>query len=574
MNCSKITMRIADKIMMLRFFLGASLAIVLNLVIATFFAMLFVACAERADEPINGAEGGSSEEPCVQQASLENITITGSVMRIAKAPEDSAVSEWNIAALNGSFIRMAELDSVTLDTTGVFYFAQCTGSSGKFVFEGVSLRSPYVMFEIAPYVGYGSVDKINTPFKGYDPKNPYITTTYSIIVDVRKAEGLDINVITFLEAARLRYLVNQGMKFAEAKRQADQELLVALGIYEDSVYFDKSEYMNYANTLTMIDFLGIAMYDWIRSSSPLNVANAFGRTGSLAAVDSVKDYFIAQTLMWYNLRRFKDSEKIFLENFFASLYGLGQCIAEREGVGASYEGGSFDDPFNSEQTMDITCNSGRWMFTSHYLAVDSIGAVPDKMTDERDGKVYNTVTFVIDGQSQTWMAENLRFSNDSIRPELSFDSEYVASNQTPSREYDEYVAGLDSSYWNTVAIYKVEDVIGADSIVMDEGHFQGICPSGWHIPTRKEWSQLLHFVEQKFGRCFNGNCDEPLKYDYLTSYGIEYLHLVGFGDFTAEAFAFLEPSEDAWTLSMLRLDKWSSFDWAYYLECSVRCVKN
>ena len=133
MNCSKLTMRIADKIMMLRFFLGASLAIVLNLVIATFFAMLFVACAERADEPINGAEGGSSEEPCVQQASLENITITGSVMRIAQAPKDSAVSEWNIAALNGSFIRMAELDSVTLDTTGVFYFAQCTGSSGMSV---------------------------------------------------------------------------------------------------------------------------------------------------------------------------------------------------------------------------------------------------------------------------------------------------------------------------------------------------------------------------------------------------------------------------------------------------------
>ena len=310
MNCSKIGMRIADKIMMLRFFLGASLAIVLNLVVATIFAMLFVACAERADEPINGAEGGSSEEPCVQQASLENITITGSVMRIAQAPEDSAVSEWNIAALNGSFIRMAELDSVTLDTTGAFYFAQCTGSSGTFVFEGVTLRSPFVMFEIAPYVGYGSVDKIVTPFKGYDPENPYITTTYSIIVDVRKVESLDINVITFLETARLRYLVNQGMEFAEAKRQADQELLVALGIYEDSVYFDKSEYMNHANTLTMIDFLGIAMYDWIRSSSPLNVANAFGRTGSLVAVDSVKNFFIAQTLMWYNLRRFKDSENL------------------------------------------------------------------------------------------------------------------------------------------------------------------------------------------------------------------------------------------------------------------------
>lgn len=546
-------------------FIGAAICLVVGFALV----LMCTGCSEDG----KSVSGGASIEPS-GLASLENITITGSALRVAQVPNDSAADEWNFAALDGTVVRMAELDSVTLDTTGVFYFTQCKGSAGKFVFEGVSLNSPYVMFEIAPYVDYGYVDKEGVPFNGFDPQDPYITTTYSIIVDVRKVDNLDINVVTFLEAARLRYLVNHGTNFADAKLQADQELLAAMGIYDDSVYFDKSEYVNHLNTLTIVDFLGSAMYGWLRTSSAWEVANAFGGTGSLATVDSIKDFLITSILTVYKHGRYDDVEKMFLENFFASLYGLGQCTAEREGVSATREGGSLDDPFNLEQAMDITCNSGRWTFTSHYFAVDSVGAVSDKMTDERDGKVYNTVTYIIDGQPQTWMAENLRFSDDRIHPELSFDSEYVASNQTPSPEYDEYVAGLDSSYWNTVALYKVEDVIGADSIVMEDGHFQGICPSGWHIPTRKEWSQMLYNVEQKFGRCANGNCGVPLEYDYLMSYGIEYLHLVGFGDFTAEPFAFLEPSEDAWTLSALRLDKWSSFDFPYYTERSVRCVKD
>ena len=106
MNYSKTGARVADKVVMLRFFLGASLAVVLNLVIATFFAMLLVACSDRI------AEGGSSEEPCVQ-ASLENITIAGmannTVVRMVNArTEDSTtfIQNYNInvAAKKGTII--------------------------------------------------------------------------------------------------------------------------------------------------------------------------------------------------------------------------------------------------------------------------------------------------------------------------------------------------------------------------------------------------------------------------------------------------------------------------------------
>ena len=69
---------------------------------------------------------------------------------IALNPEDIDNGDWNSTAPYGSILRMAELDSVTLDTTGVFYYTMCLNSQGAFSFDSVSLKSPYVMLELAP----------------------------------------------------------------------------------------------------------------------------------------------------------------------------------------------------------------------------------------------------------------------------------------------------------------------------------------------------------------------------------------------------------------------------------------
>lgn len=89
------------------------------------------------------------------------------------------------------------------------------------------------------------------------------------------------------------------------------------------------------------------------------------------------------------------------------------------------------------------------------------------MTDSRDGEVYQTVTIC----NQTWMAENLRYdvlnvvTLDTINP--------AHPSTTYGRLYD----------WATV-------MNGSGTSSSSPSGVQGICPSGWHLPSDAEWSIL------------------------------------------------------------------------------------
>lgn len=96
------------------------------------------------------------------------------------------------------------------------------------------------------------------------------------------------------------------------------------------------------------------------------------------------------------------------------------------------------------------------------------------LTDSRDGQVYRTVKV----GNQVWMAQNLNYK---------LDSSWCYSNSMDSclkygRLY-QWAAIMDESpKYNSI-------LLGATL------PHQGICPSGWHIPSYTEWSQLLQYVD-------------------------------------------------------------------------------
>ena len=534
-------------------------------------ALMLAACSDNGNSVVKGDDhsitplGGTAEETGVV-ASVSGIARhslgNGATMRSLVGP--------------GSVIRMAELDSVSFDTTGNTYFTRCDDSTGSFRFDSVSLNSPYVMLELAPKQenDYWEWDGVWS-FEDYDSEAERYTTVYSVIIDVREMKNVDVNVMTYLETARLLNLVKQGSGFAEAKQRADRELLDALGMYGDSFDYDRNTYIENTSHLNALNYMDEMFFLWTESNSASLITKEFGKTGTLSTDDSIREFFVKDIYWTIRGESFSDDYKNALYNIVAGMYGLGKCDASVEGKGVEVPG-------TPERYMNVYCLSGQWtVLNGRYKMSELVPATMGTLLDSRDGIVYKTVTYDVGGQSQTWMAENLRYSDEKIEPINHFDSNYINIFQTMDERFEVYLASLDSTYWNTVSVYKEPDVVGDDSMNVDGEYFRGICPEGWHIPTLKEWSRLLYLMEEASGGCENRDCSDFVENEYLSSHGLRYLHQVGFGDFTYEMFAFMAQSEGKWRMEAITTASWdidvemhwSQYEWPYGYV-SIRCVKD
>ena len=83
---------------------------------------------------------------------------------------------------------------------------------------------------------------------------------------------------------------------------------------------------------------------------------------------------------------------------------------------------------------------------------------------------YKMVTIGTGDKAQTWMAQNLDY-------EVTGSSCY---NEDCS-QYGRYYS------WNAAINNSTSDV---------NGNIQGVCPDGWHLPTKGEWEQLISNVEE------------------------------------------------------------------------------
>jgi uncharacterized protein (TIGR02145 family) len=98
------------------------------------------------------------------------------------------------------------------------------------------------------------------------------------------------------------------------------------------------------------------------------------------------------------------------------------------------------------------------------------------LRDARDGQTYRTVRI----GSQVWMAQNLNFRNTSGENDTvgaCYDSD-IANCATYGRSYRWAEAMKISSSYNSTS-WDGSDVM-----------HQGICPSGWHVPSDAEWIKL------------------------------------------------------------------------------------
>ena len=102
----------------------------------------------------------------------------------------------------------------------------------------------------------------------------------------------------------------------------------------------------------------------------------------------------------------------------------------------------------------------------------------DVLIDERDGANYGTVQI----GTQCWMAENMNIGtmiNGS-------------NDQTNNSNFEKYCYGDNTSNCDVYGgLYQWDEMM---QYGVNEG-LQGICPSGWHIPTDAEWCTMENEVD-------------------------------------------------------------------------------
>ena len=104
-------------------------------------------------------------------------------------------------------------------------------------------------------------------------------------------------------------------------------------------------------------------------------------------------------------------------------------------------------------------------------------------TDTRDGNVYATVRI----GNQTWMAENLRYEGNTTR---------VANTTTSDTEKYRYYPCRDANKVSTYGyLYNWPAAMnGAGSSSANPSGKRGICPTGWHLPSSAEWTELTDYL--------------------------------------------------------------------------------
>ena len=203
------------------------------------------------------------------------------------------------------------------------------------------------------------------------------------------------------------------------------------------------------------------------------------------------------------------------------------------------------------------------------------------MTDGRDKKVYKTIKI----GGQTWMAENLNYFDKTLNNRSwcfgASDSTTTANCAVAGRLYT-WAAAIDSA-----KLYKDMSIdCGYHKTCTLPDTVYGICPPGWHLPTRAEWDTLITEVggQSNTGIVLKSQTGWFDNYDGTDDVGFSGLP-VGIRNYDGDAF-----DDDGFNARFWSATEYSSYG-AYYMDLftsddasvntgnkhygfSVRCLQN
>ena len=136
---------------------------------------------------------------------------------------------------------------------------------------------------------------------------------------------------------------------------------------------------------------------------------------------------------------------------------------------------------SSSSSVTPKSSSSKKVESSSSKVTEPAEVTTGTMTDSRDGQTYKTVTI----GTQTWMAQNLNYETAN--------SYCYADNASYCSKYGRlytWAAAMDSvGTWSANS-----KGCGKGKACSPTYPVQGVCPSGWHLPTKAEFETLFTAV--------------------------------------------------------------------------------
>ena len=349
--------------------------------------------------------------------------------------------------VEGSAVTVQGIDCKTLKFTDEVFEGKVKSDKGDFTVESVTLKSTCALFEVT--------GEYHSEITG---KKSAGEITLHALTDLKDRKNVNINVLTELEYERLMYLVTEkGKKFAEAKEQAEKEVLAAFDIAGSFEAFENLNIFESGDENAALLAVSVMMQAETDDA------------GLAKRVEKFADSF-AESGKW------KDSDtKKAISEWAVEATANGKLDSIRKNVEAWNDG---DKVAAFEKFIEAYADGDSVVLSSSSAkeAGSEYDATANTLKDLRDGKVYKTVKI----GDQVWMAENLNFETDS-----SFcysDSAY-------------FCAMHGRLYKWAAAVGKSESECGyGNTCSLPSGDVQGVCPSGWHLPSKAEFKSLIATV--------------------------------------------------------------------------------
>ncbi|MBL4756048.1 MAG: hypothetical protein JKY52_20945 [Flavobacteriales bacterium] len=136
-------------------------------------------------------------------------------------------------------------------------------------------------------------------------------------------------------------------------------------------------------------------------------------------------------------------------------------------------------------TLRWTISNAPCAASTDDIVITTTSCCGSSFTDARDGKTYNTVLI----GTQCWMAENLNYGN--YVP--------VTSPQVSGDKFCQNLSGANDPACPMGGLYEWANMMQGSGTCNGTGAppndgcitvVQGLCPSGWHVPSHYEWTSL------------------------------------------------------------------------------------